>query len=88
MNKKLFAGATALLGSVGVALAEGTTGASTAYSGSIAETIVNNSQSTIENFLTGAGPAVAAIVAAGLGLSIAIGLVAIMRRAFGAGKGR
>ena len=59
-----------------------------AYTGSVAETIVNDASSTMTNFLTGAAPVIATIIGAGLAIWAGIRLVGILKSAFSAGKGR
>lgn len=65
-----------------------TTSTGTAYAGSVAETIANNASATMGNFLTGVAPVIATIVSAGLAVWAGIALVGILKKAFGAGKGR
>lgn len=60
----------------------------TAYAGSVAETIVTQSSSTLQNFITGAGTVVAGVIIAGLAIWGGIALVGIVKKAFSAGKGR
>lgn len=69
-------------------LAEGESSGGTAYAGSVAETIVSQSSSTLQNFITGAGTVVAGVIIAGLAIWGGIALVGIVKKAFSAGKGR
>lgn len=45
-------------------------------------------QTAMTDALEAAGPVVTGVIVAGLGLWIAIALVGVLKRAFGAGKGR
>lgn len=85
--KRLLVAAFAATVSAGAALAEGTSGA-VVYAGSTAETIVNDASTTLQNFLTGAAPTVAAVIIAGLAIWGGIKLVGILKSAFQTGKGR
>lgn len=71
-----------------VLAADGAGGSGTAYAGSVAETIVTQSSTTLQNFITGAGTVVAGVIIAGLAIWGGIALVGIVKKAFSAGKGR
>lgn len=88
MKKLLLA--VPMVGSVVTAFAEGSAPSAgpEAYSGSVAETVVNNASTTLINFIEGAGVVVAAVIVAGLAIWGAIALVGILKRAFQTGKGR
>lgn len=88
--KKLLLAIPSVLGSV-VAFAEETSGSSSgevAFTGSAAETIVNDAAGTLTNFLEGVAPVLGGIVVAGLVVWGALKLVPIIKSAFSAGKGR
>lgn len=88
MNK-LIPSVLATLGGAVTALAEGTTaGGPVPYEGSVAKTIVDNSSTTLQNFITGAGTVVASVIVAGLAIWGGIALVGILKKAFSTGKGR
>lgn len=54
----------------------------------IVQDIVTQSQSSLSSMLETVGPAVVAIVVAGLAIWGGIALVGVIKRAFNAGKGR
>lgn len=54
----------------------------------VADQVIEGSQNALEAVITAVGPAVVAVVVAGLGLWGAIAIVGLIKRAFNAGKGR
>lgn len=57
-------------------------------SASLGSQVVSSAQGTLTTVLTAAGPAILAIIGAGLALWAGISIVGILKRAFSAGKGR
>lgn len=54
----------------------------------VASSVIDQAQSSLEGILTSAGSAVTALVVAGLAIWGAIAIVGVLKRAFSAGKGR
>lgn len=82
--RKMYVASMVALGSAVSALAEeGSTTTTT-----VADSLIDSAQGSLEGILTSAGTAVSGLVVAGLAIWGAIAIIGVLKRAFNAGKGR